>query len=135
MTKKEVVTLASILQREVRVPEEWGLVSAVYHNRLAKHMRLEADPTVQYALGFWKPRLTYDDYRNTHSPYNTYLVMGLPPGPICSPGLDAIKAALWPADSKALFFLAAEGGHHTFSETYRDHTNKVNKRNRKKRAR
>ena len=97
-------------------------------------MRLEADPTVQYALGYWKTRLTYDDYRNTNSPYNTYLNSGLPPGPICSPGVDAIQAALWPATSPALFLLAKDDGHHTFSETFRDHTNKVNSRNKTNRT-
>ncbi len=130
MTKAQVVTLASIVEREVRAKEEYPLVSAVYHNRLKKNMRLEADPTVQFALGYWKSRLTYNDYRNTNSPYNTYLNFGLPPGPICSPGEEAIKGTLWPATTPALFFLAQEDGRHTFSTTYREHTNKVNKRNR-----
>ena len=132
-TKDQVVTLASIVEREVRVREEGPMVSAVYHNRLKKGMRLEADPTVQYAKGEWVTRLTYADYRDTDSPYNTYKVSGLPPGPICSPGIDSIKAALWPADSQALFFVAGEDGHHSFSDTYRDHTNKVNRRNRERR--
>ena len=130
----EVVTLASILEREVRVREELPLVSAVYHNRLKKHMMMQADPTVQFAQGLWKSRLTYDDYRNTRSPYNTYLNFGLPPGPICSPGTEAIQAALYPAASNALYFLAAEGGRHTFSADYRTHVNKVNHRNRGKRS-
>lgn len=128
-TQKDAVTMASILEREIRVREELPLVSAVYNNRLKKKMRLEADPTVQYGMGFWKKRLTYDDYRKTDSPYNTYLHAGLPPGPICNPDIEAIKAALWPAPSNALFMLAQEDGHHTFSESYHDHTNKVNKRN------
>lgn len=132
-SKRQVVTLASIIEREVRKRDELPLVSAVYNNRLKKKMRLEADPTVQFALGFWKSRLTYDDYRLTKSPYNTYLNSGLPPGPICSPGWDAVKAALWPANSTALFFLATDDGYHTFSETYHEHMNKVNKRNRTKR--
>jgi UPF0755 protein len=131
--KHEIVILASIIEREVRVRDELPMVSAVYHNRLQKKMKLDADPTVQYALGFWKPRLTYNDYRDTRSPYNTYLVNGLPPGPICSPGLDALKAALWPAQTNDLFFVATEDGRHSFSATYREHTNKVNRRNRKKR--
>ncbi len=131
-TKQQTVTLASIIEREVRKREELPLVSAVYHNRLKKRMRLEADPTVQYALGYWKTRLTYDDYHNTKSPYNTYLNSGLPPGPICNPGWDSVRAALWPAQSTALFFLALDDGHHTFSNTYREHTNKVNRRNRSK---
>ncbi len=129
-TEREAVTFASILEREVRVHEELPQVSSVYHNRLKKRMRLEADPTVQYAMGFWKERLSYDDYRNTKSPYNTYLNSGLPPGPICNPGVDALRAALWPAATDALFFLATGDGRHTFSRTYKDHTNKVNARNR-----
>ncbi len=132
LSKEQVVTLASIVEREVRKRDELALVAALYLNRLRKRMRLEADPTVQYALGYWKTRLTYDDYHSVKSPYNTYLNTGLPPGPICSPGWDTIKAVLWPAQSNALFLLAQEDGHHTFSETYREHTNKVNKRNRKK---
>ncbi len=126
----DAVVFASIIEREIRVRDELPMISAVYHNRLKKRMRLEADPTVQYALGFWKERLSYDDYRLTKSPYNTYLNGGLPPGAICNPGLDAIRAALWPAPSEALFILAQEDGRHTFSTTYRDHTNKVNARNR-----
>ena len=129
-SQKDTVTFASVIEREVRVREELPMISAVYHNRLKKKMRLEADPTVQYALGFWKERLTYDDYQNTRSPYNTYLNSGLPPGPICSPGIDSIRAALWPVESEALFLLAQGDGRHTFSRTYRDHTNKVNSRNR-----
>ncbi len=133
LTKHQTVTLASIIEREVRRRDELPMVSAVYNNRLRRHMRLEADPTVQYALGYWKSRLTYDDYRKTESPYNTYLNDGLPPGPICSPGGDAIRAALWPADSNALFLLATDQGYHSFSESFRDHTNKVNTRNKQSR--
>lgn len=130
--KSEAVTLASIIEREVMDRSELPLVSAVYHNRLKNRMRLQADPTVQYAIGFWKPRLTYEDYTKTKSPYNTYRHGGLPPGPICSPGWDAVQAALWPADFPALYMLAQEDGRHTFSNTYREHTNKVNQRNRRK---
>lgn len=135
MSKAQVVTLASIVEREVVVAEERAMVAAVYHNRLKKKMLLQADPTVQYALGFWKQRLLYDDLRNTTSPYNTYLVAGLPPGPICSPSVASIQAVLWPATTDALYFVAKGDGTHTFSVSYREHTNKVNKRNsdRKKR--
>lgn len=126
------VTMASILEREVRVRSELPLISAVYHNRLKKRMRLQADPTVQFSFGYWKTRLTYDDYKNSRSPYNTYIHFGLPPGPICSPGIDALRAALWPASSDALFMLAQDDGTHTFSMTYREHTNKVNQRNRRR---
>lgn len=133
-SRNQVVTLASIVEREVRVAEEAPQVAAVYRNRLRIGMPLQADPTVQFAMGEWKPRLTYADYRNTRSPYNTYLNRGLPPGPICSPGTNSIRAALWPAETKALYFVAAGDGRHLFSESYRDHTNKVNRRNRERRA-
>jgi UPF0755 protein len=135
MTKKQAVTLASIIEREAMVPEERALISSVYHNRLRRKMPLQADPTVQYALGYWKQRLLYSDYQTVKSPYNTYLYAGLPPGPICSPGLPAINAALAPAQTDYLYFVASEGGHHNFSNNYRDHTNKVNKRNKTKRGR
>jgi len=134
MTRDQVVTLASIVEREVRARDEGPMIAAVYLNRLHRGMRLDADPTVQYALGGWKTRLTYSDYRNTNSPYNTYLNAGLPPGPICSPGLDSLKAALWPAQSDALYFVAGDDGHHLFSSSYREHVNRVNHRNRLRRA-
>lgn len=134
MTKKQVVTMASIIEREAMVPEERAIISSVYHNRLRQKIPLQADPTVQYALGYWKQRLLYADYRNVKSPYNTYLNQGLPPGPICSPGLPAIEAALAPMKTDYLYFVAAENGRHTFSNTYRDHTNKVNKRNKARRS-
>jgi len=132
-TRKMGVTLASIVEREAVVKDELSVVSSVYHNRLKKNMLLQADPTVQYALGYWKKRLLYNDYRKTKSPYNTYLHPGLPPGPICSPGLPALEAALWPADTPYLYFVAAEKGRHQFSTSYREHVNRVNRRNRNRR--
>lgn len=132
-SKKDAVTFASIIEREVRVREELPVVSSVYHNRLRKGMRLEADPTVQFAMGYWKTRLLNRDYKETKSPYNTYLNKGLPPGPICSPGTDALRAALWPASTEFLYFVAQDDGRHDFSKNYRDHINKVNARNRRKR--
>jgi UPF0755 protein len=126
--KRETVTLASILEREAVDRAELPTISSVYHKR---KILLQADPTVQFALGYWKSRLTYDDYRKTISPYNTYLHAGLPPGPISNPGLDAIKAALWPAQTEYLYFVADDEGKHTFTTNYRDHTNKVNQRNKK----
>lgn len=129
-SRLQAITLASIIEREVRVRSELPMISAVYNNRLKQGMRLEADPTVQFALGYWKTRLTNNDYKRVNSPYNTYLHMGFPPGPICSPGVDAIRAALWPADSDALFMLAKDDGFHTYSTTYREHKNKVYARDR-----
>jgi len=133
MSQQQVVTLASIVEREVKVPEELPLVSAVYHNRLKKKMRLEADPTVQYALGYWKKRLLFSDLKKTKSPYNTYLHKGLPPGPICNPGVGALKAVLWPADSDFLFFVAGKDGRHVFSISYQEHKKNIMKRNRNRR--
>jgi len=96
------------------------MIAAVSLNRLAKRMRLEMDPTVQYALGGWKKGLTLQDLR-VNSPYNTYMHYGLPPSPICSPGLDAVRAVLSPSKTDALYFVADNTGGHTFSLTYEEH--------------
>ena len=126
MNPHEVLTLASIIEAETRVPEERELVSAVYHNRLRRRMRLEADPTVAYAMGGYKGRLLYADLE-IDSPYNTYRNYGLPPGPICSAGLASIRAALYPdSSSKALYFVARGDGSHIFSGTLREHRRAVN---------
>ncbi len=108
--------LASIVEREAVLPQERPIIAAVYLNRLKKRMPFQADPTVQYALGFWKKGLTREDLK-TPSPYNTYLHAGLPPGPICSPGLGSFEAVLKPADTSALYFVADTKGGHIFSET------------------
>lgn len=121
MTRHDVLTLASIIQAEGRLPEELALVSAVYHNRLNAGMKLEADPTVAYAMGGYKGRLYYKDLE-VDSPYNTYLHAGLPPGPICAPGKAAIIAALYPDTTcNALYFVARGDGGHIFSLTLKDH--------------
>lgn len=121
MTRHQVLTLASIIEAEARVDEERPRVSAVYHNRLARGMRLEADPTVAYAMGGFKGRLYYKDLK-VESPYNTYTHAGLPPGPICSPGSASIRAALYPAAGEdALYFVARGDGRHVFSSTLREH--------------
>ncbi|MFH1725539.1 MAG: endolytic transglycosylase MltG [Elusimicrobiota bacterium] len=121
---KQVVTLASIIQREARVVDEMPMIAAVYRNRLRKRMRLDADPTVQYALGNetgqWKQGLRYK-HLEVRSLYNTYLYFGLPPGPICSPGVDAVRAALLPAETDALYFVADNDGRHIFSRTLKEH--------------
>ena len=96
------------------------MISAVYHNRLRIGMRLEADPTVQYALGRHTKRLMYKDL-DVQSPYNTYRNKGLPPGPIASPGAASITAALFPADAPFLFFVAHPDGHHEFRRTLAEH--------------
>jgi len=112
----EALTLASIVEREAALASERSTIAAVYLNRLRKRMPLQADPTVQFALGFWKKGLTRDDLKIA-SPYNTYLHQGLPPGPICSPGLESFAAVLEPAHSNALYFVADMTGGHVFSET------------------
>src|SRR2546423_15546548 len=89
---RQLVTLASLVEREARVPSERPIIAGVFYNRLHKHWRLESCATVEYALGNWKPQLTYKDL-DVESPYNTYRHAGLPPGPICNPGKAALEAA------------------------------------------
>lgn len=121
MTRHEVVTLASIIEKEVRKGEERPIVSAVYHNRLRIRMALQADPTIQYALKRRRPgRVMYRDL-NVQSPYNTYRRPGLPPGPVGAPGAASLKAALYPADVPYKFFVAHPDGHHEFRNTYAEH--------------
>ena len=126
-TLHQVVTLASIVEREAVWRDEHALIASVYRNRLAIDMPLEADPTVQYGIqgerGDWWPQITRADYRDVVSPYNTYLSRGLPPGPIASPGLSAIQAAIYPEDSEYFYFRAAcDGSHyHNFAVTFDGH--------------
>lgn len=121
MSRHQIVTLASIVEKEVRKGEERPLVSAVYHNRLKIRMPLQADPTVQFALGRRRPaRVLYRDLR-VDSPYNTYRRVGLPPGPIASPGASSIEASLYPANVPYRFFVAHPDGHHEFRTTYTEH--------------
>jgi len=122
MSEREVVTLASIVEAEARVWTERDTIAAVYRNRLDIGMRLQADPTVQYALGERQSRLLYAhiDQVADH-PYNTYRIPGLPPGPIGSPSRDAIHAALHPADVDFIFFVARPDGTHIFTRTLDQH--------------
>jgi UPF0755 protein len=117
----EILTLASIIEMEAMLDAERARISAVYHNRLERGWKLEADPTVRYAIGRFRRRLYYKDL-DVESPYNTYRRAGLPPGPICSPGKASIEAALRPAPGSDEFFFVANGdGTHTFSETFAEH--------------
>ncbi|MDD5628937.1 MAG: endolytic transglycosylase MltG [Elusimicrobia bacterium] len=120
LTMHQVLTLASIVEREAVLASEQPMVAAVYLNRMRIRMRLQADPTVQYALGYWKKGLSLEDLRNPSS-YNTYVHYGLPPGPICNPGLGAFRAVLHPAPSDALFFVADLTGGHRFFAKQEDH--------------
>ncbi len=133
-TLHEIVTLASIIEREARVPENRPLMASVFANRLEQGWPLQADPTVQYALaddpasvrqfGYWKRDLTAADLA-LDSPYNTYENLGLPPGPIANPGLDSILAALEPADTNYLFFFTRPDGTTVFAETLEEHRQNV----------
>ena len=120
MTLNEVITLASIIEGESVHDEERPVVSSVYHNRLKKNMRLQADPTIQFLLPDGPRRLSKQDLF-IKSPYNTYRHSGLPPGPIGSPGLASIRAALWPAETEYIYFVATGDGYHTFTSTLEDH--------------
>ncbi|MDD5304154.1 MAG: endolytic transglycosylase MltG [Elusimicrobia bacterium] len=120
---EDALTLASIVEREAVLKQERPIIAAVYLNRLRKKMPLQADPTVQYALGLghWKKGLTRADL-GVPSAYNTYLRRGLPPGPICSPGIESFKGVLSPAKTSALYFVADMTGGHMFSETNEEHS-------------
>jgi UPF0755 protein len=127
LTLYQAVTLASIIQREAVHADEHPMISSVYTNRMRIGMKLDADPTVQYGIGFrggrWWPAITIADYTNAVHPYNTYLNTGLPPGPIASPGLTAIEAAISPAVSDFYFFRAecSGSGYHRFARTFEEH--------------
>jgi UPF0755 protein len=127
----DVVTLASIVEREAMLDEERPLVASVFYNRLARRIRLESCATVIYALGGDVDRLTVQDLK-VASPYNTYIHAGLPPGPICSPGRASLRAALYPADTDYLFFVSNGDGSHTFSRTFGDHLNARAQKKKKK---
>ncbi len=120
MSVFQVLTLASIVEREAKVESERPIIASVYLNRLKIGMPLQADPTVQYVVGTakdWWPMLTTGQLQ-TQSPYNTYLNKGLPPGPIANPGLASIQAVLHPKHTHFLFFVAKGHGHHAFAVTY-----------------
>jgi UPF0755 protein len=121
MNRHEVITLASIVEREAKRPDERPVIAGVYRNRLRTGMRLEADPTVQYARGIHTNRVLFKDL-DVDSPYNTYKNAGLPPGPIASPGAASLRAALYPADVPYKFFVAYPDGHHVFTEDFARHT-------------
>ncbi len=123
LTTSQAVTLASIIEKETNLHKEGPMIASVYLNRLRRGMRLQADPTVTYALkrdGRWTGTLSRSDY-NHESPYNTYLYNGFPPGPICNPGLAALKAAVSPARTDYLYFVADSTGGHSFSRTFEEH--------------
>jgi UPF0755 protein len=120
LSRNDVITLASLVEKEARVPEERPVIAAVYLNRLREGELLQADPTVQYALGKHVARVLYKDLE-VDSPYNTYKHKGLPPGPIASPGKASIEAALYPANVPYKYFVAFPDGHHEFRKDLAAH--------------
>ena len=126
----EIVTLASIVEKEAVVDREKPIIAGVFYNRLEQGMRLQADPTLLYGRRFYgrhrRGRIRTRDLRARH-PYNTYIHVGLPPGPIASPGVRALKAALDPAQVKYLFFVSKNNGTHHFSRTLKEHNRAVRK--------
>ncbi len=126
MSEHEVLTLASIIEKEAQRDVERSIISAVYHNRLRRRMPLQADPTAIYGLKSAKEGVKAADLRNDN-PYNTYKIAGLPPGPIASPSLSSISAAINPSNLPYLYFVAKNDGTHHFSTTYREHREAVNR--------
>jgi UPF0755 protein len=130
----EVLTLASIVEREAVLPDERAVIASVYRNRLAQEMPLQADPTVQYAItarpgsvtefSYWKSQLSAQDLQ-FESAYNTYVKKGLPPGPIANPGIESIIAVIRPAPTTYLYFVARGDGGHAFSASFDDHQRNV----------
>jgi peptidoglycan lytic transglycosylase G len=126
MTLHEVLTLASVIEKETGSAQERELISAVFHNRLKRGIPLQSDPTVIYGLAYFDGNIRKKDL-GSKSPYNTYRVRGLPPGPIANPGLGAIRAALYPAPTKHLYFVSRNDGTHQFSSTLAEHNRAVDK--------
>jgi UPF0755 protein len=127
LTTRQVVTLASIVEKEAGLAEERPLVAAVFRNRMRIGMRMQADPTVIYALqraGRWDGNIRRQDLQ-FDSPYNTYRYSGLPPGPIAAPGRRSIEAVLAPAEVRYLYFVSRNDGSHVFAETYAEHNRNV----------
>lgn len=136
LSLREAVTLASMIEKETSVPAERWRISRVFHNRLRRGMKLQCDPTVIYALeraGRATARLTYADLQ-FDSPWNTYVVAGLPPGPICNPGRASLDAAVHPADGDELYFVASPGGGHEFSRDLPSHLEAVRRWRRSQRS-
>jgi len=126
LTHHEIITLASIVEKETGLSDERPLVASVFLNRLAKGMRLQADPTVRYRLSGHAGPLTQAELKNP-TPYNTYTINGLPPGPISNPGKAAIQAVLFPAETDFLFFVTKDDSSHYFSRTLKEHNRAVSR--------
>ncbi len=126
LNQLKVVTLASIIEKETGKPEERPLIASVFHNRLIRQMPLQSDPTVIYGIKDFDGNLTRR-HLETYTPYNTYAIPGLPPGPIASPGKAALLAVLYPAETEYLYFVSRNDGSHVFSKTLGEHQRNVQK--------
>lgn len=126
MSIHEVLTLASVIEKETGVPEERPLIAGVFHNRLKRNILLQSDPTVIYAMESFDGNLRKRDL-SIDNPYNTYRFKGLPPGPIANPGAASMKAALYPAENSYLYFVSRNDGTHHFSSTLTEHNRAVDK--------
>ena len=126
MSRHEILTLASIIEKETGKVSEQPTISSVFHNRLRMGIKLQSDPTVIYGIPNFNGNITKNDLQ-TPTPYNTYVNLGLPPGPICNPGETAVRAALFPAESQFLYFVADGTGGHVFSTTLAEHNENVAK--------
>jgi len=135
LSMREFVTLASIVEKETGAEEERPLIAAVFLNRLKRGMRLETDPTVIYGIENFDGNLRRVHLNDDSNPYNTYRIRGLPPGPIASPGRDALQAVLEPADTSYLYFVSRNDGTHVFSKTYVEHKAAVDRFQRRRRRR
>ena len=133
MSKHDLRTLASIIEKESGNFDEQPIISSVFHNRLRYKMRLQADPTVIYGISDFNGNITKRDLE-TYSAYNTYVIDGLPPGPIANPGRTAIHAALYPAETSFLYFVGSGDGRHVFSKSLAEHNKAVNKYQRRRRT-
>jgi len=127
LSMRQVVTLASIVEKETGVGGERPLVASVFRNRLARGMRLESDPTVIYGIADFDGNLKRVHLEDESNPYNTYRIAALPPGPIGSPGADALRAVVAPAATDYLFFVSRNDGTHVFSKSFDEHVNNVNR--------
>jgi len=125
---QKIIVLASLVEKETNRPAEKPIIAGVFLNRLAKNMLLQCDPTIIYGIGpEFNGDITRKDLHNPNNPYNTYVHPGLPPGPICSPGLDSIQAVLHPIKHSYLYFVAKGDGTHVFSKTFTEHLKAVRK--------
>ncbi|MBN1105536.1 MAG: endolytic transglycosylase MltG [Deltaproteobacteria bacterium] len=131
MKMEDVITLASIVEKETGRSEERPIIASVFLNRLKKGMRLDSDPTVIFGLDAFDGNLRKQDL-SRQNPYNTYVIQGLPPGPIANPGLESIKAVLFPAQTDYIYFVSRNDGSHHFSKTLSEHNRAVNTYQKKK---